>query len=213
MTRRIAASIIVAVLSSFPVLCTGESPDLGNAGRPLPTKIENEEGVAEGNLYLDGRVYVAGQPNEEALAELARRGLAVVVNTRTPAEVENREKVPFDEERVVRDLGMDYVSIPLGGHEHPYEPAAVHRLSEILAEKDGRVLIHCGFGGRAAYLWLAFLVEHSGFTLQQAMARGEAMMLRSHPMARLTGRPIRMEFEPQAPLPEAGPQGVPTRDE
>jgi uncharacterized protein (TIGR01244 family) len=148
----------------------------------------------EGNLYLDGRVYISGQPDEAALAELRRRGLSVVVNTRTPAEVEDREKVPFDEGQVVRDLGMSYVSIPLGGDEHPYEPAAVERLAKVLDGNQGRVLIHCGFGGRAAYLWLAYLVQHADLSLERAMARGEAMMLKPHPISRLTGRRTKLVF-------------------
>jgi uncharacterized protein (TIGR01244 family) len=159
-----------------------------------PQKVEDVEGVGGGNLYLDGRVYIAGQPDEVALAELASRGVAVVVNTRTPKEVDDREKAPFDEARVVRDLGLSYVAIPLGGDDHPYEPAAVKRFAEVLSSSDGAVLVHCGLGGRAAYLWLAYLIEHDGVSLDDAMARGEAMMLKPHPLGRLLDRPTKLVF-------------------
>ena len=89
---------------------------------------------------------------------------------------------------------MSYVSIPLGGDEHPYEPTAVARLAEALSSHDGRVLIHCMYGGRAAYLWVAHLVQNEGLSLEQAMARGEAMVLKPHPVGRLLGRPTMLVF-------------------
>ena len=145
-------NVAVFLLLVLPVPAILGSSDGGAAGPTTsapPLKIEDVEGVAGGNLYLDGRVYIAGQPSEEAFAELARRGVTVVVNTRTPEEVEDREQVPFDEESVVRELGMDYLSIPLGGNDHPYEPAAVERLAEALAINEGEVVIHCLYGIRA----------------------------------------------------------------
>jgi uncharacterized protein (TIGR01244 family) len=177
-----------------PVLvgCDGDGEE--PAFQAPPVKIDDVEGVELGNLYLDGRVYISGQPTTAAFAELARRGLTVVVNTRTPAEVEDREKVPFDEESFVRELGMSYVAIPLGGDDHPYEPAAVGRLAEVLAANDGRVLIHCLYGGRAAYLWVAHLVQNEDLSLEQAMARAESMMLKPHPVGRLLGRPTKLVF-------------------
>ena len=172
--------------------CDGTS-ELADS-RAQPEKIGTVEGVNGDNLFLDGRVYISGQPDESALADLKDLGVTVVVNARTPAEFEDREEVPFDEESVVRDLGMDYVSIPLGGDEHPYEPGAVQRLTEVLASTDGPVLIHCTLGGRAAYLWLAYLVQEEGLPLDQAMARGEAMMLKPHPIGRLLDRPTTLVF-------------------
>jgi protein tyrosine phosphatase (PTP) superfamily phosphohydrolase (DUF442 family) len=102
--------------------------------------------------------------------------------------------VPFDEASVVGDLGMSYISIPLGGEEFPYEPSAVEKLAEVLAAHDGPVLIHCTYGGRAVYLWIAYLVQHRGLTLEEAMDRGEAMLLRPHPVGRLLGRPTKLVF-------------------
>ena len=163
-----------------------------------PLKIEDVEGVGGGGIYLDGRVYIAGQPGVEALATLHQKGVAVVVNTRTPHEMDDREKVPFDEEGAVLDMGMTYVAIPLGGDDHPYGPEAVDRLAEILASSDQPVLIHCGYGGRASYLWLAYLVKYENLPLGVVMARGEAMMLKPHPIGRLLGRPTMLAFEEDA---------------
>jgi len=194
MIHRTAAWFILFILV-MPAIhggCEGDGAEPTNQAHPL--KIEDVEGVARANLYLDGRVYIAGQPTESAFEELAGRGVTLVVNTRTPEEVEDREQVPFDEEDVVQKLGMTYVSIPLGGDGHPYEPAAVERLAEVLAANDGGVVIHCLYGIRAVYLWMAYLVRDEGLSLEQAMARGEAMMLKPHPIGRLLDRPTRLVF-------------------
>jgi len=194
MVHKAAASLTLALLMTYPAFAGCDHDREESLDNAPPQKIEDIEAVVEGSLYLDGRVFISGQPSEATFAELGRRGLTVVVNTRTPAEVEDREKVPFDEEKVVRDLGMSYVSIPLGGEDHPYEPAAVQRLAEVLSSENGRVLIHCLYGGRAAYLWVAYLVQNEGLPLEQAMARGEAMVLKPHPVGRLLGRPTKLVF-------------------
>jgi uncharacterized protein (TIGR01244 family) len=159
-----------------------------------PQKIEDIEGVTAENLYLDGRVYIAGQPDEAALGKLAERGVTAVVNARTPSEMENREMVPFDEAAVVDELGLAYITIPLGGEEFPYEPAAVEKLAEALEANEGQILLHCTYGGRAIYLWIAYLVRYENLILDEALARGEAMLLRPHPIGRLLGRPTKLVF-------------------
>ncbi len=192
MASRLFALSCVVLIFAVPAGC--DEGEIGTRAEASPQKIEDIEGVTAGNLYLDGRVYIAGQPDEAALAELQRRGVTVVVNARTPSEVENRELVPFDEASVVGDLGMSYISIPLGGEEFPYEPAAVEKLAGVLDDNEGPVLLHCTYGGRAVYLWIAYLVEYQGLTLEQAMARGEAMLLRPHPVGRLLGLPTKLVF-------------------
>ena len=190
MVRKTVTGLVFIVCAASPVVAGCEAEE--SRVQPLPIKVEDVDGVARDNLYRDGRVYIAGQPSEEAFAELARRGVTLVVNTRTPAEFEDRDEVPFDEEEVVEKLGMTYVSIPLGGDDHPYEPAAVERLAEALAENDGPAVIHCLYGIRAVYLWLAHLVHNADLSLDQAMARGEAMMLEPHPVGRLLDRPTKL---------------------
>ena len=194
MVHRAAASLVLALLMAYAGFAGGDCDREDPLTQASPQKIDDLEAEVDGGLYLDGRVYISGQPSEAAIEELARSGLTVVVNTRTPEEVEDRESVPFDEEKTVRDLGMSYVSIPLGGEDHPYKPAAVQRLAEVLSSEDGRVLIHCLYGGRAAYLWLAYLVQNEGLPLEQAMVRGEAMVLKPHPVGRLLGRPTKLVF-------------------
>ena len=198
MIRRIAsrATLFIAVFC----LAAGGAGGTGPDHQTPPREICDVEGIKGGGLFLDGRAYLSGQPCEAALTDLAGRGVEVVINVRTPDENSNRESIPFDEAAFVRELGVAYVEIPLGG-DYGYEPVAVSRLAEVLEAHEGQVWIHCGYGGRAAYLWLAYLVEHEGVPLDRAMARGEAMMLKQHPVGRLLGRPTALVFvdEKQTP--------------
>jgi len=194
MVHRAAASLVLALLMAYAGFAGSDCDREDPLTQTTPQKIDDLEAEVDGGLYLDGRVYISGQPTEAVFAELGGRGLTVVVNTRTPEEVEDRESVPFDEEKTVRDLGMSYVSIPLGGEEHPYQPTAVQQLAEVLSSENGRVLIHCLYGGRATVLWVAYLVQNEGLPLEEAMARGEAMVLKPHPVGRLLGRPTKLVF-------------------
>jgi uncharacterized protein (TIGR01244 family) len=142
MVSRKAVWLVASILVAPLVFAESESIGDHQERQAAPAKIEDVEGVAGDNIYLDGRVYISGQPDEAALAELAKMGVAVVVNTRTPEEMEDPEELQFDEEAVVRELGMSYVWIPLGGDEHPYSPAALDTFGEALASGDGPVLIH-----------------------------------------------------------------------
>ena len=158
----------------------------------LPVAVDAVAGVTP--LYRDGRVFIAGQPSREALAQLHALGVTAVINLRTPAEMEDRQRVPYDEAAAVAELGMEYVSIPLGGDEHPYTPQAVDRFATALAEHRGPVLLHCTVGWRASYLWVAYLVREHGLTLQDALARGQAIALSTDPLEGLLGRRLKVQY-------------------
>jgi uncharacterized protein (TIGR01244 family) len=157
----------------------------------LPREVTDFEGEIRG-LWRDGRIYIGGQPDESALKYLQDQGVSAVVNLRTPAEVDDRERVPFDEAAVVADLGMEYVHIPLGGEEHPYSPEAVARFSDVLQRHDGPVFLHCTVGWRTSYLWSAYLISEHGFSINQGMARGKAMAISDLPIEGLLGQELEL---------------------
>ena len=123
---------------------------------------------------------------------LPARDVTLVVNLRTPEEMENRERVPFDEAAVLLELGIEYVWIPLGGEEHPYTPEAVATFAEALARHTGPVLLHCTVAWRASHLWAAYLVEFHGFSITEAYGRGEAMGIGRTPFAKFLDRELIM---------------------
>jgi uncharacterized protein (TIGR01244 family) len=185
---------IAVVLAGLPATACATT---AKAAHPLPQKVEGIEGTHE-NTYRDGRVYVAGQPSEDALAALKDLGVGAIVNLRTPKEMTNRKSVPYDEPAVAERLGMEYVSVPLGGEEHPYSPAAVDAFVAVLDRTDGSVLLHCGIGVRAAYLWAAYLVRERGLDVNDALAVGRAIAIPPDPLGGLLGRSFeRVDADPR----------------
>lgn len=162
-----------------------------SADSSLPISTGDEPYVP---VHADGDVLVAGQPTEALLRDLTGQGVSLIINCRTGGEM---HAVGFDEAVLARSLGVDYVEIPLGGNEG-YEPRDVQALKEALASRpDGKVLLHCATGGRAALLWVAHLATNEGLTLEQAQDRARALgMLRSGALERLLGRPTRSEIKP-----------------
>jgi uncharacterized protein (TIGR01244 family) len=204
---RIAVVALLVVAASVAQEPAAERPgaDLGIDLRALPVSVDAVDGVEP--LFRDGRVLVAGQPSKEALGKLHDLGVTVVVNLRTPAEMEDRARVPYDEAAAVAELGMEYVWIPLGGDEHPYTPAAVARFAQAVAGHDGQVLLHCTVAWRASYLWVAYLIRHHGVPLDRAMARGEAMAISPSPLAGLLDRELSLVYA-EAPGAGATPQST-----
>lgn len=160
----------------------------------LPVRLEGFEEVQAG-VYRDGRVLIAGQPSVEALQHFKDLGVTAVVNLRTPSEMNNRERVPFDEAAAVEEIGMEYVHIPLGGDEHPYDPAAVSAFAAVLEKHPGPILLHCTVAWRASHLWVAYLVLYRDFPLDKAVESGEAIAISPPPLEGLLGRPLTLVYE------------------
>ncbi len=197
MLRSAAAMVLVVFLCSIAIsgqeAATETVVDIGIDSDVLPRELSGFDGEIRG-LWRDGRVFVGGQPDEAAFARFAKIGVTVVVNLRTTAEMDDRERVPFDEAAVVDSLGMEYVHIPLGGDDHPYTPDAVSRFADVLERHDGLVLLHCTVAWRASYMWSAYLVTEQGFSLDAAMARGESMAIGDLPIEGLLGRPLALVY-------------------
>lgn len=111
-------------------------------------------------------VYTA-QPNEAALRELKDKGVKTIINLRAPSE----DRATFNrEKKLARELGMTFHNIPMTGKE--FSPEAVDEVYKVYkeAKKDGRVLLHCSSGNRAA-AWLgAHLFRHDGFSKEKSMS-------------------------------------------
>jgi uncharacterized protein (TIGR01244 family) len=193
-----SVAISLVVLLTTNLLATPQtdpsSPvELGIDPDQLPQAVTEVEGV-ERHLFRDGRVYIGGQPSQEALARFKELGVTAVVNLRTPAEMENRERVPYDEAAAVEELGLTYVFIPLGGDNHPYTPEDVDSFAKVLSEHEGPVLLHCTMGWRASYLWAAYLIREHGYSLEDAMTRGETIAISPPPLAGLLGRELGLAY-------------------
>ncbi len=185
--RAAAASLALAAslgLAALDAGCAGThsfaaaAPATGGlaaSGIETPRKLEWAEPV-QNVIALSGDIYIAGQPSEAALKRFKAEGVTVVINLRTPPEVADRQQVPYDEPALAKELGLDYVSVPVGGKEWPASPAAVDAVARALAAHQGKALLHCTVGHRASHMWAAFLVRHRGVAPAEAVERARAVM-------------------------------------
>lgn len=196
-TCRLVAALAAAIVFASPLLANEASVAgtlTGIDPAALPVTVADIDGV-QGGVFRDGRVLIGGQPSETALKAFRDLGVTAVVNLRTPAETDDRERVSFDEAAAVADLGMAYVQIPLGGDDHPYTSAAVERFAAVLDLHDGPVLLHCTVGWRASYMWVAYLIRYQSLPLDAALERGEAIAINPPPLEGLLGRPLTLVYD------------------
>jgi uncharacterized protein (TIGR01244 family) len=207
--RRVwAGGLVFVVLLGGCVVKAEKAPESAAAVEAvrsqLPQAVTGVEGMEKG-LFLDGRVYIGGQPSEKSLARLAELGVKTVINARTPREMADKAQVPFEEAGEAARLGMEYVTIPMGGSEFPYGPQDVEQLAQVLERRQGPVLLHCRTGGRVSYLWTAYLVRHGGLSLDAALARGKAIAIGADPLELLLGQPLRLVWAAPPVAPAATP--------
>ena len=121
-------------------------------------------------------IFIAGQPTERALRDLKAQGVTVVVNLRTPPEMTTQ--VEFNEDSLVKALGMTYVYLPVRGNdEYPYAPSTVAKFAEAVAGANGKVLLHCTIAWRASHLWAAYLIKERNVPVEDALTNARAINL------------------------------------
>jgi uncharacterized protein (TIGR01244 family) len=103
-------------------------------------------------------LFIAGQPTEKALRAMKAQGVTTVINLRMPEEM---AQLPFDEKKLVDELGMKYVHIPMrgGNGDMAYSPATLARFTTAMKSADGKVLLHCTIAWRASHIWAAYLIQ------------------------------------------------------
>lgn len=166
----------------------GSLPEVNRyATRLADAPVENGSAV-EGmdGFYRAGRLIVGPQPTEGDLLTLRERGVGTVINLRSRGEVEDPERTTFDQPAVLRELGVRYEHIPLGGDDG-YSPEDVERFDAILREADGDVLVHCASGGRARSMWQAWLISKRGYSAEEADAIARSLGQGPSALERLLG--------------------------
>jgi uncharacterized protein (TIGR01244 family) len=140
-----------------------------------------------------GNVLVGGQPSAADLAQLKPRGIARVINLRTPEEMNDRAVVDFDEAALLAGAGIEYVQIPIGGNAHPFRPEALEAYARALESAPGEVFLHCASGNRASTLHAAWEVKYRGKDPDTAMRELQPHGNWPLPIERLTGIELKVE--------------------
>ena len=109
----------------------------------------------------------SGQPAPQDWAQIRARGVATVINLRTPGELAGR-----DEKAEVEAAGMRYLDIPVA-HADGINADHARLLHDALAPSHGSgVLVHCATGNRAGSLLALEQHDFDGLAPQAALELG-----------------------------------------
>jgi tyrosine-protein phosphatase SIW14 len=119
---------------------------------------------------VDGHVYRGAQPTNSGFKELAQLGIKTVVDLRDIGEHSQA-----DEQKVVTDLGMRYVSIPMHGMSTPKDDqvAAVQALFNDTT--SGPVFVHCKRGAdRTGMVVAVYRISHDQWDNKKALSEAKS---------------------------------------
>jgi uncharacterized protein (TIGR01244 family) len=173
-------SFRIAILLAVAVPCTAVAQHFvgstGSVKLAAPVKLDTT-GMFLSTFVSDGDdMFIGGQPTEKALRDLKARGVTMVINLRTPEEMQ--KSVSFDEAGLIKSLGMQYVHIPMRGNaEFPYSPETLAKFSNALKSANGKVLVHCTVAWRASHIWAAYLIKERGVADADALSHARAINL------------------------------------
>jgi uncharacterized protein (TIGR01244 family) len=138
-----------------------------------------DEGADEMNVQreVSPQITVADQPTEADLEALKQAGYVGVINLRHDGEPDQPLSTAAEGEKV-RTLGMDYLHQSVGGG--PLGEPTVEAVCGFLDERgrgQGKVLVHCRKGSRAAALVLIHRAIRERWSPTEAIAKGRALGL------------------------------------
>lgn len=162
---------------------------------PAPAPAPKPMASARAGALDFERIIVSAQPTAEDLRQWRESGVSTVLNLRTPEEMADRSRVPFDEAALAAELGIDYRAHPIDGKAHPFSPAAVDAFAEALSKAEGKVLVHCATGVRAGWLYAAYAVKHQGMSPEDALRSLAPLGHWPLPLEQMTGLPLRLELK------------------
>lgn len=111
-------------------------------------------------------LYRGGQPSEEALARLKKKGIRTVINFRDDKNEVERER------QKVESLGMKYVSLPWNIMKS-VKPELLDRFFEVLDRREDRpVFFHCEHGrDRSGVMSMMALMRYEGLSEEEARSQ------------------------------------------
>ena len=154
-------------------------------------QVERIDGIP--NFFKSHNFYFAGQPSAETLKSLKEDGLALVINLRSDAENAKQTQNSFNEEELVKSLGMKYASVPMSGASANC-PETVEKIAQVIKSVEGKILIHCASCGRVTNVWMAYLIKHRDFSVDEAISVGKQLKFKFY-LEDLLGQEITMDLK------------------
>ena len=129
-------------------------------------------GVANACQLLPN-VVTGGQPTADQLEALSQVEGSIVLDLRDPMEPR-----PVDEASLARQLGLEYVNVPV--RAGALDDLLLERILGVLRSAGGRtVFVHCGSGNRVGGALLPFLILDQGMEEEDAVEQAMRVGLRS----------------------------------
>jgi len=124
-------------------------------------------------IKFNQAITVGGQqPSAEELRKLKDEGFRAIVNLRAEGE-ENQSMSPQEEGKRVRELGMEYVNIPVTMDSISEEKVDTFR--QRLAELPKPVFVHCASGKRSGAFTMMHVAVNEKMSGEQAMQKAQEM--------------------------------------
>lgn len=136
---------------------------------------EAVSGVANACQVLN-HIITGGQPNTAQLKALKQAGGDVVLDLRDPMEPR-----PLNEPELVRELGMEYVNVPVTPSS--LNDQTIESILEVLRKAgDKTVFFHCGSGNRVAAALIPYFMLDEKMEEEDAINQAMRVGLRSPEM-------------------------------
>lgn len=121
-------------------------------------------------------VITGGQPNAAQLRGFKEAGGAIVLDVRDPMEPR-----PVDEPALVRELGMEYVNVPVRAGF--LDDVTMQRILSVLRQAGDRtVFFHCGSGNRVGGALIPYFILDHDLAEEDAVDQAMRVGLRSAEM-------------------------------
>jgi len=154
MANRTYAFVFVVVIGALPALA-GNAPGIKNFDQ------------------VDAQVYRGAQPTVEGFRYLARIGVKTVIDLR---ETGQRAKA---EERLIREVGMAYLNVPMTRLSPPTEAELLKILPVLENASNGPVFVHCWRGAdRTGAVIAAYHIDHDHWDNARALKDAKAHSMR-----------------------------------
>lgn len=112
-------------------------------------------------------LYSAGQPQANEWTEIARMGIATVINLRPDSE-----QPGIDERALATAQGLEYISLPIASAQDLTWANVAMFGSLVRQHQANGLLIHCGTGNRVGAMFALSRALASGYTTDEAIDYG-----------------------------------------
>jgi protein tyrosine phosphatase (PTP) superfamily phosphohydrolase (DUF442 family) len=124
-----------------------------------------------GNFHaVNDHVYRGAQPGPAGFKNLARMGVAVVVDLRESGKRSDQEQ------KVVTAAGMKYINIPMRGFGAPSPEEVAKVLALLEDESTGPIFVHCRRGAdRTGTILAVYRIRHDGWENRKALQEAKSL--------------------------------------